>query len=86
MNRSKLEAMKLQIDSLDVQEHMQIYSIMKKYTDVFTKTLNGVFISSENLPEKCLLEISTYIQFCSDQRKRMDEDQKQRKTYERLAE
>jgi len=78
--------MKLQIDSLDVQEHMQIYSIMKKHTDIFTKTLNGVFISSENLSEECLLEISTYIQFCSDQRKRMDEDQKQRKTYERLAE
>jgi len=86
MNRSKLEAMKLQIDSLDVQEHIQIYSIMKKYTEVFTKTLNGVFISSENLSEECLLEISTYIQFCSDQRKRMEEDQKQRKTYERLAE
>jgi len=86
MNRSKLEAMKLQIDSLDVQEHMQIYSIMKKHTDIFTKTLNGVFISSENLSEECLLEISTYIQFCSDQRKRMEEDQKQRKTYERLAE
>jgi len=78
--------MKLQIDSLDVQEHIQIYSIMKKYTEVFTKTLNGVFISSENLSEECLLEISTYIQFCSDQRKRMEEDQKQRKTYERLAE
>jgi hypothetical protein len=78
--------MKLQIDSLDVQEHMQIYSIMKKHTDVFTKTLNGVFVSSENLSDECLKQIENHIQFCNDQHKRMEEDQKQRKTYERLIE
>lgn len=86
MNRSKLEAMKAQIDSLDVQEHVQIYSIIKKYTDVVTKTVNGVFVSSENLSDECLKQIENHIQFCTDQHKRMEEDQKQRKTYERLVE
>jgi hypothetical protein len=86
MNRSKLEMMKAQLENLDEQEHIQIYSIMKKYTSSFSKTTNGVFISSENLSEECLNEIQTHIQFCLDQRKRMEDDLKQRKDYERLVE
>lgn len=86
MNRSKLELMKAQLENLDEEEHIQIYSIMKKYTSSFSKTTNGVFISSENLSEECLNEIQTHIQFCLDQRKRMEDDLKQRKDYERLVE
>jgi len=86
MNRSKLELMKAQLENLDEQEHIQIYSIIKRYTSSFSKTTNGVFISSENLSEECLNEIQTHIQFCLDQRKRMEDDLKQRKDYERLVE
>lgn len=86
MNRSKLEQMKAQIDSLDASEHEQLYHTINQYTQTFTRTSNGVFISSENLSQECLEQIEKYIQFCGDQRKRMDDDQKQRKTYERLAE
>jgi hypothetical protein len=86
MNRSKLELMKAQLENLDEQEHIQIYSIIKRYTTSFSKTTNGVFISSENLSEECLNEIQTHIQFCLDQRKRMEDDLKQRKDYERLVE
>lgn len=84
MNRSKLELMKAQIDSLDASEHQQLYFIINKFTKSFTPTSNGVFISSENLSEECLKEIETHIQFCIDQQKRIDDDLKQRKTYERL--
>ena len=86
MNRSKLEQMKAQIESLETNEHQQLYTIIKRYTDTFTKTLNGVFISTENLSSECLEEIEKYIQFCTDQHKRMEEDTKRRKEYERLAE
>jgi hypothetical protein len=86
MNRSKLEQMKAQIDSLETTEHQQLYTIIKKYTDTFTKTLNGVFVSTENLSSECLEEIEKYIQFCTDQNKRMEDDLRQRKTYERLVE
>lgn len=82
--RSKKEALKEQIDKMETNEHSQIFSIIKKYTDQFTKVNNGVLVSSDNLSDECLEEIAKYVQFCTDQRKRMDEDATTRKTYERL--
>jgi hypothetical protein len=84
-SRSKKEWIKEQLDKMDSNEHTQVYEIIKKYTDQFTKTQNGVLISSDNLNEECLSEIERYITFCLDQRKRMDEDNKTRKNYERMV-
>lgn len=82
--RSKKEWLKEHLDSMESNEHTQVFSIIKKYTDQFTKTNSGVLISTDNLSDECLAEIEKYILFCLDQKKRMDEDQKLRKTYERL--
>jgi hypothetical protein len=82
--RSKKEWLKEQIDLMEGNEHNQVFAIIKKYTDQFTKTQNGVLISTDNLSDECLLEIEKYVLFCVDQKKRMDEDHKVRKTYERL--
>lgn len=86
MNRSKQESLKEQIDKLEMNEHIQLYSIVKKYTDVVTKTPTGIFVSTENLSQECLQEMDKYVIFCLDQRKRMEEDMKTRKTYERMVE
>ena len=85
MNRAKKEWIKEQLDKMDSNEHTQVYEIIKKYTAQFTKTQNGVLISSDNLTTECLEEIERYITFCLDQRKRMDEDNKTRKNYERMV-
>lgn len=85
MNRVKKEWIKEQLDKMDSNEHTQVYEIIKKYTDQFTKTQNGVLISSDNLTTECLEEIERYITFCLDQRKRMEEDNKTRKNYERMV-
>lgn len=85
MNRAKKEWIKEQLDKMDSNEHTQVYEIIKKYTDQFTKTQNGVLISSDNLTNECLEEIERYITFCLDQRKRMEEDSKTRKNYERMV-
>lgn len=84
ITRSKKEWLKEQIDLMEENEHNQVFAIIKKYTDQFTKTQNGVLISTDNLSDECLSEIEKYVLFCVDQKKRMDEDQKVRKTYERL--
>jgi len=84
-SRSKLEMLKEQIDKLDVNEHKQIYNIMKKNKLQVTKTQNGVLVSASSLSEETLTEVERYILFCLDQRKRMDEDMKTRKTYERMV-
>lgn len=86
MNRSKLELMKAQIDALETDDHQQLYLIISQFTQAFTKTSNGIFVSSENLSEECLGQMEKHITFCNDQRRRIDEDNQHRKTYERLAE
>ena len=82
--RSKKEWMKEQLDSMDVHEHAQVLSIIRKYTDQSTKTQNGLLISTDTLPDECLNEINNYINFLLDQRTRMNEDSKVRKSYERM--
>jgi hypothetical protein len=84
-SRSKLEQMKDQIDKLDPNEHKQIYNIMKKNELNVTKTQNGVLVSADTLSNDVLTEVERYILFCIDQRKRMEEDMKTRKVYERMV-
>ena len=84
-SRSKLEMLKDQIDKLEVNEHKQIYNIMKKNEPQVTKTQNGVLVSADSLNDEVLTEVERYVLFCLDQRKRMEEDMKTRKTYERMV-
>ena len=84
-SRSKLETLKEQIDKLEVNEHKQIYNIMKNSELHVTKTQNGVLVSADSLSEDVLNSVEQYVLFCLDQRKRMDEDMKTRKAYERMV-
>jgi hypothetical protein len=84
-SRSKKEWLKEKIDAMDSNEHGQIYDIVKKYTTQYTNTQAGVLVSTDSLSDECLGEIEKYVVFCQDQRKRMDEDTKTRKTYERMV-
>jgi hypothetical protein len=83
--RSKKEWMKDHLDTMDSNEHAQVLSIIHKYTDQCTKTQSGMLVSTENLNDECLHEIVNYINFLLDQRKRMDDDNKTRKSYERMV-
>ncbi len=74
MNRQRKEALKEQIEKLDPQEHAQIFGIIKRHTENFTKTQNGVLISSDSLSDQCLQEMETMVAFYLDQRKRMETD------------
>ena len=84
-SRSKLETLKDQIDKLDINEHRQIYAIMKRANPQVTKTQNGILISSDVLSQETITEVERYVHFCLDQRKRMDDDMKTRKEYERMV-
>ena len=84
-SRSKLEKLKEQIDKLEQNEHKQIYNIMKRNELQVTKTQNGVLVSADHLNDETLEEVERYVLFCIDQRKRMEEDMKTRKTYERMV-
>ena len=72
MRRQQKEKLKENLEKLDADEHAQVFAIIKKYTDNFTKTQNGVLISSDNLTDECLLEMEKMVQYYLDQRKTMD--------------
>ena len=84
MRRTELERLKDQVDRLDPQEQHQLFNIVQKYTLVFTSTDTGVLVQASVLPVACLKEMKTYVSFCQDQKKRMDEDVQTRKAAERL--
>ena len=84
-SRSKKEFLKESIDKLEANEHSQIFSIIKRYTETFTRTQNEVLVSTNNLNDDCLKEIESYIHFCVDQKKRMKDDSRTRKGYERMV-
>jgi len=79
MNRSKKEALKEKIEKLDPQEHAQLFAIIKRYTDTYTKTQTGVLVSSETLPAECFVELDKMVSFFLDQRKWMETEAAQRK-------
>ena len=83
-SRSVKETLKDQLDKLEANEHRQIFDIVQKHTQEFTKTEKGILVSTNVLNDESLTEIQKYVTFCLDQKKRMDEDQKTRKTYERM--
>lgn len=83
MNRARKEKLREQIDRLEPQEHAQIFGIIQRYTDSFTKTQSGVLVSSDVLPNECLVEIEKMVTFYLDQRKRMEVDTAQRKALEK---
>lgn len=84
MRRAELERLKEQVDQLDPQEQHQLFRIVQKYTADFTCTETGVLVQASVLPDSCLQEMKTYVSFCQDQKRRMDEDVQARKAAERL--
>lgn len=79
MNRSRKEHLKERIEKLDANEHAQIFDLIKRYTDNYTKTQNGVLISSDSLSDECLLEIEKMVTYYVDQKLRMDAEMAERK-------
>jgi hypothetical protein len=72
MKRVQKDALRERIDTLGIHEHYQLFQVIKKHTDAYTKTNSGIFVSSESLSDECLSEMNTLVAFYIDQRKSMD--------------
>lgn len=83
MKRQQKEKLKERIELLDANEHEQIFNIIKKFTTNFTKTESGVLVSSDVLPDECLVEVDRMTTFYLDQHKQMEADALERKAYEK---
>jgi hypothetical protein len=80
MNRARKEKLRDQLETLDIHEHAQVFDIIKRYTNEYTRTNTGALVSSESLPDACIVEMETTVAFYLDQRKRMDADERVRKS------
>ncbi len=69
MNRLQKEQLKENLEKLDAEEHSQIFTIIQRYTTEYTRTQSGVFVSTDNLSDDCLLEIEKMVDYYLDQRK-----------------
>lgn len=77
MQRVRKEQLKERLDKLDPQEHAQIFEIVKRYTEDYTRTQTGVLVSSEVLPDACLQEMEAMVTYFFDQRKWMENGRNQ---------
>jgi hypothetical protein len=75
MKRAQKDELRERIETLGVHEHYQLFQVIKKYTDAYTKTSGGVLVSSESLSPECLSEMNTLVNFYIDQRRVMDADE-----------
>jgi hypothetical protein len=64
--RSKKEWLKDNLDRMESNEHNQVFAIIKKHTDQFTKTQTGVLVSTDNLSSECLDEIEKYLDMTNE--------------------
>ena len=69
MNRLRKEQLKENLEKLDAEEHSQIFAVIQRYTQEYTRTAAGVFVSSDNLSDDCLIEIEKMVKYYLDQRK-----------------
>lgn len=76
MNRVRKERLKETLDKLEPEEHAQVFGIINRYTSDYTRTQSGVFVSSDVLPDQCLMEMEALVAYFLDQRKRMDAERK----------
>jgi hypothetical protein len=72
MQRVRKEHLKEILEKLEPEEHAQIFDVIKRHTTDYTRTQNGVLVSSDALTDECLFEIETMANYYMDQRKRMD--------------
>jgi len=74
MNRIRKERLKEQLEKLDPEEHAQIFTVIQRYTKDYTRTQTGVLVSSETLPDECLLDLERMVTYFLEQKKRMEAD------------
>ena len=62
-----LQDMKLIIESLEDNKHIEIFRILQKYKVNFSENKNGVFINLSELSERVIQELVSYINYVKKQ-------------------
>lgn len=84
MNRVRKEQLKERLEKLEPEEHAQVFEVIKRHTQEYTRTQNSVLVSSESLSNDCLLEVEKMVMYYVDQKKRMEAETAERNVLSRM--
>ena len=84
VSRQRKEKLKDDLDKLSQCEHEQIFEMIQKSVSKYTCSETGVFVSADIIPESCFSQIETYVSFCFEQKKRLNEGEIKREEYSKL--
>jgi hypothetical protein len=75
---SKIKHLKSKIENLEGTEQYEIIKILNNNNYTYTKNNNGYFINMNNIPEKVIDEINSFIDFSNKNNELLINDQKER--------
>ena len=75
---SKIKDLKSKIENLEATEQYEIIKILNNNNYNYTKNNNGYFINMNNIPQKVIDEINTFIEFSNKNNELLINDQKAR--------
>lgn len=86
INTDKLSnyEIKKYIDTLDELELSEIFKILKFHGEKYSINSNGIFFSLTNLSDKTKIDISNFVKFCNENKKKLKEEDIQREEYKKL--
>ena len=75
---SEIKDLKSKIENLEATEQYEIIKILNNNNYNYTKNNNGYFINMNNIPQKVIDEINTFIEFSNKNNELLINDQKAR--------
>lgn len=64
-----------EIDNLSNDEHIEIFKIIKNFTDKYTKNDNGIFINISVLDNDTIEKIYKFVNFCKDNKEKLEKNE-----------
>jgi len=74
-NNELKKKMVREIEDLSLDEHIEIFKIIKQMTDKYTKNDNGVFVNVSILDDNIIHQIDRFVKYCLDNKKKFDKDE-----------
>lgn len=80
MNKSTEFLIKLKehIENLPKENHIEIYKIIKKHTNDYSKNNNGIFVNISILKDEAISDIQKYIEYITNQEKLINDIEKEK--------
>ena len=81
---TEIKELHKKLSNLQEPEHIEIFNIIRNYTDKYTVNAYGVHINMSKLSNEALTKIDQFIKFSINNKKKLDNDKEHRKNIMRI--